>query len=67
MRSTLNLASGGLLLLLAAIALGLALQNIDAGLSPDAEILLTGAALLLALANFIAAFNEESNHVAQQN
>lgn len=67
MRSTLNLASGGLLLLLAAIALGLAFQNIDAGLSPDAEILLTGAALLLALANFIAAFNEESNHVAQQN
>lgn len=55
MRSTLNLASAGLLLLLAAISLSAALRNIDAGLSPDAEIVLTGAAFLLAVANLIFA------------
>jgi len=55
MRSTLNLASAGLLLLLAAISLSAAFRNIDAGLSPDAEIVLTGAAVLLAVANLIFA------------
>lgn len=67
MRSALNLASAGLLLLLAAISLAAALRNIDADLSADAEIVLTGAAILLAVANLIFACNEESAHVRQQN
>ena len=67
MRSTLNLASAGLLLLLAAISLSAAFRNIDAGLSPDAEIILTGAAILLAVANLIFACREESRHVRKSN
>lgn len=67
MRSTLNLASAGLLLLLAAISLSAAFRNIDAGLSPDAEIVLTGAALLLAVANLIFACREEGRHVRKSN
>lgn len=67
MRSTLALVSAGALALLAAIALRGAFQNIDAGLSADAEIILFGVSVLLTVANLFVAFNEESNHVAQQN
>ena len=67
MRSTVNLISGGLLSLLAAIALRAAFQNIDADLSPDAEIVLTGAAILLAVFNLICAFTEEKPYVHQPN
>lgn len=67
MRSTVNLISGGLLSLLAAIALRAAFQNIDADLSPDAEIVLTGAAILFAVFNFICAFTEEKPYVRQPN
>lgn len=67
MRSTLNLASAGLLFLLAAISLSAAFRNIDADLSPDAEIVLTGAAILLAVFNLICAFTEEKPYVHQPN
>lgn len=67
MRSTLNLASAGLLLLLAAISLAAAFRNIDADLSPDAEIVLTGAAILLAVFNLICACTEEKPYVRQPN